>query len=234
MKSAFSYRPLLASKNLVGSSRPLFSSTFSLPQESLLHATMSPTTDTSSALGFLNSAAHLLASTAPEISAHLMRSRNELMFTNEIPQSDLQRQHICGCCGHIMTPGKGSTLNIEARKLSRKKSSRTTSQQNSKDSQVSKPQTGVSKVFTCGNCVRFTKIQLPPPTVVSRKKKSTAKHHVTQSPASIQDAAPQKSRGANASSKKRAKSRKAGLQALLAQSHTSKSASLSLADFLKK
>ncbi|KAI1799177.1 hypothetical protein F4811DRAFT_125572 [Daldinia bambusicola] len=199
----------------------------------------------SQSLRFLTDAAHLLVKTAPEASAYLMSQRNSLIFHNDLEQSDLQRQHVCGACGHIMIPGQGSELKIDSNmSLKRKRAKNRNKNKNS----TSKAVTGKSiptiqhrKRFTCGMCSRYTDVILPPAPPISRRRplKSTktlsldASHRNAPTPPEPVKAS------ANASSKKRAKSRKQGLQALLqqAQSSASKPQSglgLSLSDFMSK
>ncbi|KAI0010514.1 hypothetical protein F4779DRAFT_616482 [Xylariaceae sp. FL0662B] len=203
-------------------------------------------------LGFLTDAAHLLATSAPETSAYLMAQRNSLMFNNDILQSDVQRQHVCGSCGHIMIAGQGEKLNIETNKAFRKKSR----------SNIQKPQSAVAaaasssistcrKRFTCGMCGRYTDIVVPPPAPISRHRQkqlarlsgAATKHLPANMPSNMTATAAKSSATAtataNASSKKRAKSRKQGLQALLQQSQSSSSKpqtglGLSLSDFMMK
>ena len=201
---------------------------------------MPPPGNVQSSLDFLNEAAHFLAAASPTTSAYLMSCQSELTFTNEIPQSDLQREHVCGCCGHIFVPGRGSSLKIEPKKTV-DKNSRRIKQQQARPDGLPKQKGGVSKLFTCENCGRYTRITLPPAAPMSRRKiakKPTTQQlaPTTQVTMPTQDEATQRSAGANANagSKKRAKSRKAGLQALLAQSNTARSPGLSLADFMKK
>ncbi|RDA89046.1 hypothetical protein CP533_2360 [Ophiocordyceps camponoti-saundersi (nom. inval.)] len=116
---------------------------------------------------FLTDAAHLLRGSAPETSAHLMRHRSDLMSLAGVPQPQLQRQHVCSACGHIMIPGKGALAQTKA------------------------------------------------------KAKTTEPLE-----------APKKS--ANASSKQRAKDRKAGLQALLSRQQPAARSSLTLNDFMRR
>ncbi|KAJ3580094.1 hypothetical protein NPX13_g472 [Xylaria arbuscula] len=222
-------------------------------------------------LGFLTDAAHLLVSAAPETSAHLMTRRNSLMFDIELGQSDVQRQHVCGCCGHIMIAGHGDELKIDSIKSCRNK--RRTSHKQLKKGGISSLNTGCRKTWTCGMCGRYTTISLPPPARVPRRRfKQTLRPSTTtttkmvgviktttslSSPLTLattksktvtstlqvgssQTATPPSSEAgkvsANASSKKRAKNRKQGLQALLQQSSSSKAQSglgLSLADFMQ-
>ncbi|KAJ9138681.1 hypothetical protein NKR23_g8374 [Pleurostoma richardsiae] len=196
-----------------------------------------------SQVSFLTDAAHLLRTTAPETSAYLMSRRSALLVDNDIPISDMQRQHVCSACGHIMLPGQGSTLKIEtdrAIRKSRVKSRRATAATaptKAKDGQDHSKRTGISKVYACGNCTAYTKISLPPPNPISRRKRTAA----SDAPASPHPSGTGAQKpSANASSKKRAKNRKAGLQALLSQNQASSGASgasglgLSLADFMKK
>ena len=184
-------------------------------------------------LTFLTDAAHLLSSTSPETSAFLMSSRQKLMVENDIELGDTQKQHACTCCGHIMIPGQGTFVEIKTVRASRRKSSvqkpKTSHHQTRQYTKV-----GPSKVFTCGNCGRYTKFALPNPTPITRRKPT-----VSDAPVSLGRPAEAQKPSANASSKKRAKNRKAGLQALLDQSKSSggqagSGLGLSLSDFMKK
>ncbi|KAI0130992.1 hypothetical protein F4814DRAFT_445134 [Daldinia grandis] len=187
-------------------------------------------------LAFLTDAAHLLVKTAPETSAYLMTRRDSLIFHNDLEQSVLQRQRVCGACGHIMIPGQGSELNIETKmKAQRKKMKK------KNDGLKNTLTAELRKKFTCGMCGRYTDIVLPPVAPISRRRPLKpakplslgAAHRNTPTPTEPARVS------ASASSKKRAKSRKQGLQALLqqAQSSASKPQSglgLSLSDFMSK
>lgn len=195
-------------------------------------------TELTATLNFLTDAAHLLVTTAPEVSSFLMNQRGNLLFENEIPQSDVQRQHVCSSCSHIMVANGGTTLKIEHKNALEKKS-RSIKRHKEKAVPCSTP-SGPSKVLNCGRCHRFTKVNLPPPVPISRRK---IKKEDKPKAASMQTQTPQNPTSsqkvtANASSKKRAKSRKAGLQALLDQTNASQPSrpglGLSLADFMKK
>ena len=192
-------------------------------------------------LDYLGDAAHLMRMTAPETSAHLMSQRSNLMFHHDMAMSDVQRQHVCGACGHIMIPGSESTLKLEARRR----------RQRSKQPWGQRPTTrpardSLTKVIQCGRCDRQTRvgIALPAPAVARHKVNKAKSKNLAQDPSSASKqqaeamaaaaaaAAPKAS--ANASSKKRAKNRKAGLQALLAGQQQQRANPLSLADFMKK
>ncbi|KAH8157226.1 hypothetical protein CIB48_g11022 [Xylaria polymorpha] len=202
-------------------------------------------------LSFLTDAAHLLVSASPETSAHLMSQRNSLMFNNDLDQPDVQRQHACGCCGHIMFFGLGDVLKMDSRKTARKK--RRSSSKQQKVEEVP-PRNGCRKTLTCRKCGRYTKSSLPPPARISgRHSKYTPRPLLTagtanapitttisrsaMAPNVVASSSEPAKISANASSKKRAKNRKQGLQALLQQqSSNSKSQAglgLSLADFMQ-
>ncbi|KAK3683758.1 hypothetical protein B0T22DRAFT_483577 [Podospora appendiculata] len=206
--------------------------------------------DISPTLKFLTDAGHLLVTTAPEISAFLMSQRNGLMFENELPPlSDFQRQHVCTCCGHIMILGHGSSLTIKPKQAAIRKTHRAAQHRRGKETREATPSSGPTKQFACGHCGRLTEIKLPAPSRISRRKaKSQKAAQATGATAATTSAAPVAPSSlaqfasqdaprpnANASSKKRAKSRKAGLQALLEQKSASRSGlGLSLSDFMQK
>lgn len=197
-------------------------------------------------LRFLTDAAHLLSASAPETSAFLMSRRNSLLVEHDVPVSDTQRQHVCSCCGHIMIPGQGSKLKFETEKALRAKTKKQFKAQQSREKRPSRP--GISKVFTCGNCARYTKLSLSGPEPITRipKTKKTVQQTASgvtiaqgraRAPAPVPVPEPSKPVSANSNSKKRAKNRKAGLQALLDQRQGSTPSSgfgLSLSDFMKK
>ncbi|KAI1736429.1 hypothetical protein F4680DRAFT_261349 [Xylaria scruposa] len=190
-------------------------------------------------LSFLTDAAHLLVSASPESSAHLISQRNSLIFNNNLDQPDVQRQHACGCCGHIMIFGLGDVLKMDSRKTDGK-TRRSSRKQQQKVEEVPL-RSGCRKTLTCSKCGRYTKINLPPPARISRRRSKYAPRHTmtanaAESSVVASPGEPAKA-SANASSKKRAKNRKQGLQALLQQqSSNSKSQAglgLSLADFMQ-
>ncbi|KAL7624144.1 hypothetical protein AAE478_005701 [Parahypoxylon ruwenzoriense] len=201
-------------------------------------------------LSFLTDAAHLLAKTAPETSAYLMTRRNSLMFNNDLEQSDMQRQHVCGACGHIMIPGQGSELQTGANKATQGNKKMEKKKRNIKTSLGEKSTLGARcrKRFTCGMCCRYTDISVPPPPPISRRRPikpiksldSAAAAAAAHPNATLPLPPPEPAKvSANASSKKRAKSRKQGLQALLQQAQSSASKpqnglGLSLSDFMLK
>lgn len=186
---------------------------------------------TSPHLHFLSSAAHLLAHSAPETSAFLTRRRTEVLLENAIPLPAAHRQHACTSCGHLLIPGqRATTLTLRPAKAAAKPSR---AQRRKAPLPTTTPSRGgVAKVLACGRCTRKTVLALDAPGRISRSCKDGG---VSKAKAAAVAGEPAKS--ANASSKKRAKNRKAGLQALLDQkrdSATSAGFGLSLADFMKK
>ncbi|RDA88465.1 hypothetical protein CP532_6670 [Ophiocordyceps camponoti-leonardi (nom. inval.)] len=167
---------------------------------------------------FLTDAAHLLRSSAPETSAHLMRHRSDLMSVAGVPQSQLQRQHVCSACGHIMVPGKGTTVKLETIRARKRRAKPSEAQRR-------------FQIITCGRCERPTRIPLDNPGP-STKTARTKTHSKAKGKTTEPCEAPKKS--ANASSKQRAKDRKAGLQALLSRQQPNGRSSLTLTDFMKR
>ncbi|KAK4250086.1 putative UPF0587 protein [Corynascus novoguineensis] len=203
--------------------------------------------DMASAISFLNDAAHLMATTSPESSAYLMSQRSDLLFEHELTLSDKQRQHVCSCCGHIMCFGQGDDLQVKSEKRASQnpRSARRLNGRGNPPRPQLQARPGPVKTITCGFCGRLTNIQLPAPSPIHQRRVNAEK--ITRAsergvakagmPSTAQEVVFQKT-ASNASSKKRAKSRKAGLQALLSQSSTSRDSNaglgLSLADFLQK
>lgn len=203
--------------------------------------------DVNPTLRYLTDAGNLLANMSPETAAFVMRERDSLMFENELTQPESQRQNVCTCCGHILVMGcGGSSLVFKSEKRVVPKKARSTGHGGQKES---RRQAGPTKVLTCGHCGRLTETKFPAPAPISRR--AMRARRVVKTPAQSQVPAPatnsrstlerarepvQKST-ASGNSKKRAKSRKAGLQALLEQSSASRSGlglGLSLSSFMKK
>lgn len=189
-------------------------------------------------LNYLTDAAHLLAPAVPDASAFLMTRRQTLTSRHDIPISDAEKQHVCAACGNILIPGWNSALKIASdralrqRRQGRSSTGPTRQGEKQKTSGLT-PRTGATKTISCGRCGRETTVQLPLPPSVGRQKR--AKAAPARDVAREAPDAPKPS--ANAVSKKRAKNRKAGLQALLAENKASASKSssgLTLANFMKK
>lgn len=192
-------------------------------------------------MAFVNDAAHYLRVSAPETSAYLMSHHANLASAGGIEMTDSQRQHACNACGHIMVLGQGSELRLEAaprRRHQPQKKKTPVPALRAKGKLLVPPR----KTISCGLCHEVTVIKLPqPPAPTRRKARGRGSKTETNKPgpASAQvvpepptTAAAVKA-AANANSKKRAKNRKAGLQALLSQSSQG-ARSLSLADLARK
>lgn len=173
----------------------------------------------SARLKYLNDSAHLLATSAPRTSAHLMSKCHKLMFDNDLDQSDAHKTHVCGACGNIMILGWTSTRQLKAPKAQKGK-------------RKGKSSIGGKKIkimaYTCELCGRQTRQNINmafPRTSGTLKAISHTKSSQTATPLKtiLSDTHPAartpSSASANASSRKRAKARKqGGLQALLAKS----------------
>lgn len=167
-----------------------------------------------------------------------MNRRQALTTRHDMPISDIEKQHVCAACGNILILGCNSVLKIASDTALRRRRQRRLSagpkHRGDKQKSGGVPErTGAAKTISCDRCGRATTVQLPPPPIVGRLKK--AKAEPARRGAVEEPEAPKPS--ANAVSKKRAKNRKAGLQALLAENKASASKSgsgLTLANFMKK
>ncbi|KAM0349744.1 hypothetical protein ACHAPU_003573 [Fusarium lateritium] len=177
-------------------------------------------------IDFLTDAAHLLRTTAPETSAHLMSHRGHLLQQYGVSLSDTQQQHICGGCGLIMIPGQEATLKLDMRRSVRKKTKGAKSGTNSTP-KLTPAKEGFCKTFHCDNCQRDTKVPLSAPGPAVRRKTAQSKVKKASTPVE-----PPK-QSTNASSKKRSKNRKVGLQALLSGQKQQTANPLSLSHFMK-
>lgn len=165
---------------------------------------------TSTQLCFLTDAAHLLRQSAPQTSAYLMSRRIDLAASSQsvaapagssiaaLPQTDVQRQHVCTCCGLILIPGcDGTTLTIQPGRPAPKNKSKSKKKlelerkrkRDEKDGEIEtaatttkvtetpriqKPHTGIKKVYACGACGRETRIALPPPPLSKHRRQKAA------------------------------------------------------------
>ncbi|SCN73441.1 uncharacterized protein FFC1_01791 [Fusarium fujikuroi] len=178
-------------------------------------------------IDFLTDAAHLLRATAPETSAHLMSQRGHLLQQHGVTLSDFQRQHVCGGCGIIMIPGQEATLKLDARKSLQRKKAKSKKPSGNSTPKATEDLQGPCKILHCDNCQRDTKIVMPPPGPAVRRKTAQSKVKKVSTPIE------QPKQTSNASSKKRAKNRKAGLQALLSGQKQQTTNPLSLSHFMK-
>jgi hypothetical protein len=183
-------------------------------------------------MDYLNDAAHLMRTMAPHTSAHLMSVRNSFSGHNGVSPTDVQRQHACGGCGHIMMPGdaNGTTVKLQRRPQLQNKKGHPIQK---KSQTITTPSPGPIKVLSCGFCGRqtTTSFGLPPAAAAAARRKVGKPREKQAKPTDTKE--PPKAT-ANVNSKKRAKNRKAGLQALLSGQQQQRSSGLSLADFMNK
>jgi len=222
-----------------------------------------PTEVLPASLVFLTDAAHLLAAASPETSAHLVAQRNTLMSSTGLVVPDAQRQHACTACGHIMVPGSADVLRLDVHKTALRRRTKPHRVSGNSRTSSSRCPSGRKRI-ECTMCASYTDIAIPPAPKITRRRpapvpvvstsidggrkaaappaattpSSVATTTATVAPTPSSNMAGEPPKGStNASSKKRAKSRKQGLQALLQQSRSSTPQAglgLSLADFMKK
>jgi ribonuclease MRP protein subunit SNM1 len=179
-------------------------------------------------LRYLNESAHLLAVGSPSTSRYLMLRSNSLMFDGSLELSDSQRQEVCGACGTIMVIGWQSSVRVESRRLRRQRGTYT----NPAAKEI------VLKCELCDRNTRFNVDQITPRRIV-RRVDQAAKIATTRPTLQAESGPGNSNRGsANSNSKKRAKARKGGLGALLANKKATDTRpagfGLDLMDFMKK
>ena len=195
--------------------------------------------DVTSRLDFLNDAAHLLAKSAPETSSHLLTARNAVLLENGLERSDADRQHSCGACGQVFILGQGASLKLEAtgekhptrrRKQAKQKAKEELSAQGAETVR----EAALAKIFTCDRCGAFTRIRMAKP--VAPRKRAVGMAKPEQATVTAMENPTTSKAAANANSKKRAKARKSGLQALLDENkkQSGPGIGLTLGHFLKK
>ncbi|KFY06742.1 hypothetical protein V492_07790 [Pseudogymnoascus sp. VKM F-4246] len=162
------------------------------------------------------------------------------MFSNDIDQPDTRRRHVCGGCGNILTPGWTSTVNNDVQRQPKARKS------NKRKASAITEATERSTVYTCDRCNRETRHVITTAALprVNPRRAEQPRLASGEGPERL-SSTPQPQAGtpiipsANASSKKRAKSRKqGGLQALLAKNKEASQSSsggfgLDLMDLMK-
>jgi len=177
----------------------------------------------SARLRYLNDAAHLLMTMAPTTSKYLMSRCNSLIFDSGLERSESQRRQTCGACGTIMVTSWEATVQVQSQR----------SRRNSSKTQKVAPNPTKEVVYNCDSCGKKTHFKLPP---AAAKRKAVVRGG--QKTAALQQGKLQPSQivTASSSSKKRAKARKGGLEALLASKKATgaqqPSFSLDLMDFM--
>ena len=184
----------------------------------------------SARLRYLNNSAHLLASTAPETSKFLMLQCNALMFDSEIEQSDSRRQQVCGACGSVMKVGWEASVRLETQRPRRKRKGT-----------AKMPERRQEMAYSCAACSRTTRIRAK--AIDLRKQAITQKAAPIpttsqNSTSSLPNGSTSGPHTATLNSKRRAKRKNGGLEALLANKKAADARSsgfgLDLMDFMKK
>lgn len=185
----------------------------------------------SARLQFLKEAAHLLVLPAPETSRHLMLKHNSLLSDHNHGPFEGQ-QSSCSACGTIMVVGWEGRLEIES--VGRKSKKGKKGDKEGKGKMMAKPQPKPSKtmVYTCDTCKRVSRFPMDLPTKPARHNLSSRQPQPSEIPTEKPSATP-------SNVKKRSKSKKGGLAAILAKQKESGANStggfgLNLMDFMKK
>ncbi|KAE8453561.1 hypothetical protein EG329_010422 [Mollisiaceae sp. DMI_Dod_QoI] len=178
----------------------------------------------SARLRYLNDSAHLLATAAPETSRHLMSRCNALMFDQQMELRNTQKT-ACGACGTINLPGWEGRLESHSERLKASKDGKTPRRQ-------VQSRTVLYECETCGTKTRErvkASLSIKRQTSISAVSKSVDQMGTSASPLT-------NTPSTNSSSKKRAKTRKGGLAAILAQKKeaSSSGSGFDLMDFMKK
>ncbi|KAL9039543.1 MAG: hypothetical protein Q9214_004834 [Letrouitia sp. 1 TL-2023] len=171
-------------------------------------------------LRYLNAAAYLYASSAPETAAHLMQERFSVAEFYDRTSKDPQLSNVCQACGAIMIPGCNARHTIS--------SSPRSPNQKSRQIQSTPPSSPEQMQVECLTCRRITKAPLQAPKRDPRSRTSASRLDASTNPnmtvseasgpsSPKQDLA-RRPPSANLASKKRAKTRKLGLQDVLEKS----------------
>ncbi|KAK8251820.1 hypothetical protein IWZ00DRAFT_252335 [Phyllosticta capitalensis] len=188
--------------------------------------------DLSIRLKFLDESAHLLSFGAPETSSFLEAQHDQLLRENGIKVPESRRREVCGACGTILIAGHSCKVLLDRRQPPAEQM---------KGAKRRKPESKVApssdfvnrkeKIYVCSNCHSGTRVTLPALKASTFKVKkgvaasapapdvrasSTESGNVSTPGPSVAEKS--QSGTANVSSKKRAKARKGGLQAMLANS----------------
>lgn len=181
-------------------------------------------------LQFLESAALILAQTAPETSRHLMSTHLNLLADGALPVSPIHARNVCRACGTLMLSHQDTDIRTKSVKLKSKAKTRHTTSEKALEKMV---------VYTCGACSRQTRHRVPCPT--RTRKSNLALQPISEplSKASSTDAIlVQASSTSKETSRRRQKSKNSGLEALLAKRKAAdaqnSSSQFDLFDMMKK
>lgn len=232
-----------------------FSSETTSPLRIAMERSAAETRELSTRLKYLDEAAHVLALASPETSSFLESQYSYLVAENDLTPPDSRKKDVCGACGTILIPGLSCTITQETNLPlgPKKKGSNVEKRTASKDNIPKK-----MKIYSCSRCSSKTRLPIqstkarmnaPKPAKASTAASSTTTVAASAQPTEAKSSAATNAAvpvsappnpapaAANASSKKRAKARKGGLQALLANSKkdtgSSKGFGLDLMDLMR-
>ncbi|KAG4423980.1 hypothetical protein IFR04_002822 [Cadophora malorum] len=178
----------------------------------------------SARLRYLHGAAHLLATTSPITSRHLVSRHNALMFDSKLDLSDEQKTKACGACGTIMLLGWEATLENDIRR-----------KQGQGDEVKEATKQPKAMVYSCGTCSKKTRMSTGIAKAARRNRK-VSNHTSIPAASAPQSQASQSSTLSQKPAKR--KSRKKGvLESILARNQpkpTNAGFGLDLSDFMKK
>ncbi|KAF2266963.1 hypothetical protein CC78DRAFT_99895 [Lojkania enalia] len=170
-----------------------------------------------SRLKFLKEASYLLAIPSPATAAFFGAERDRLLISHDADLESSRKawdalcREVCGACGNLMVPGLSCDVTRETRKEK-------LPERRKKDTLKQSTRSDKVMVYSCSRCNRNT-VQ-PLYTMMPNHLRKTTHGSAVQSIDSTakKDDSGKVSKSANANSKQRAKSRKGGLQAMLAKS----------------
>lgn len=178
----------------------------------------------SARLRYLDGAAHLLATTSPTTSRHLVSRHNALLFDSKIDLTDEQKKKACGACGTIMILGWEATLdnNVHGKR----------GKGNQEKEAKKKPK---AMVYSCGTCTKKTR--MPTGTSKAARRNRNLLQSTSTPVASAPESQVSRSNTPSQKSAKRKSRKKGVLESILARSQpqsTNAGFGLDLSDFMKK
>lgn len=191
-------------------------------------------------LHFLSDAANLLALGSSSTAAHLLTVHTHILHDESKRLNPRQQKHHCAGCGNLRTCKASKTTKVKATKKSRALNGGSATILKCirchQRAVIPRKRSALRSYSKASSRVNTTTVTATAATALASPAKSTSEDSTQQdlpTPASTASTTPLEKTADNASSKKRAKSRKqGGLQALLAAKKSSQP-SLDLLDFLQ-
>ena len=204
----------------------------------------------STRLRYLNNAAHLLALTAPQASAQMMSQQVQLAVDNDVQLSQSRERDFCTACGNVFVPGW--TVEVGIQSVRACKGRKRKGQKEGVRRVTALPATSQPAVAilsrreiqsACKLCSRTTRYSLrnEKPHPVTTVPSTTAGDLDDVLSASASKATPPQSTTGTPGNRKRVRSKKLGLHAMVAQSQSGDASigpnatfGLDLMDFMKQ